>query len=178
MLRPSCFAIRTIGVALLMGAVPLLVVASVADRAVSERTVHVSGSGTDELNRAIVFSKQPTATGVIQQSTETIELSGDLHGRVLYQVTSVLDSKANTLVNTGDQVFSGTVAGSQPVMLHDSQFRFEVNLASGEDQGSVYLFDHIAGPHVQCTLKVRGTGKDPDGNPTFRYSGACTFGSE
>jgi hypothetical protein len=31
-----------------------------------------------------------------------------------------------------------------------------VNLASGADSGSVYLFDHIAGPHVRCELK--GTG--------------------
>jgi hypothetical protein len=175
---PSCFAIRVVGVAVLVGAVPLLVLAAAADRAVAGRTVHVTGSGTDELDRAIVYSKQPTSTGAIQRSTETVELHGDLHGRVLYQVTSVFDLKANTLVNTGDQVFSGTVAGSQPVMLHDSQFRFHVNLANGEDQGSVYLLDHIAGPHVQCTLKVSGTGKNQDGNPTFRYSGDCTFGSD
>ena len=119
----------------------------------------VRGSGTDELDRAIVYSKQPTSNGVIQQSTETVDLNGDLLGRVLYQVTSVFDLKANTLVNTGDQVFSGTVAGSQPVMLHDSQFRFDANLASGEEKGSVFLLDHIAGPHIQCTLKVSGTGE-------------------
>jgi len=174
----SCFPIRTIGVALFVGIVPLLVLASAADRPVVTRTVQVAGSGTDELDRAIVYSRQPTSSGVIERSTETVELNGDLHGRVLYHVTSVFDLKANTLVNTGDQVFSGTVAGSQPVMLHDSQFRFDGNLTSGEEKGSVYLLDHIAGPRIQCTLKVSGTGKDGDGNPTFRYSGECSFGSD
>ena len=61
-------------------------------------------------------------------------------------------------------------------MIHDSKFRFEVNLATGADSGSVFLFDHIAGPQVRCELKVTGTGKAPDGNPTFRYTGTCKFG--
>lgn len=82
-----------------------------------------------------------------------------------------------TLVNTGDQVFSGTIAGSEPVMIHDSKFRFEVNLATGTDTGSVYPFDHIAGPDVRCELKVTGTGKTGDGNPTFSYTGTCRFDS-
>jgi hypothetical protein len=86
--------------------------------------VQVTGSGIDQLSGAIVHSKQPTSTGVIQRSTETVELSGDLRGRVLYHVTSVFNFKAGTLVNPGDQVFSGTVAGSEPVLLHDSKFRF------------------------------------------------------
>ena len=33
-------------------------------------------------------------------------------------------SSQGTLVNTGDQVYSGTIAGSDPVMIHDDQFRF------------------------------------------------------
>jgi len=37
--------------------------------------------------RAIVHSKKPTATGVIQRGNEIVELSGDLNGKVLYHVT-------------------------------------------------------------------------------------------
>ena len=115
---------------------------------------------------------------MIQRGTEIVELSGDLNGKVLYHVTTVIDNQKGTLVNTGNQVFSGTIAGSEPVMIHDSRFRFEVNLATGADSGSVYLFDHIAGPHVRCELKATGTGKTADGNPTFSYTGTCRFGSE
>jgi hypothetical protein len=150
---------------------------AIADQAVAKRTVQVSGTGTDLLNGAIVHSKMPTATGVIQRGTEIVELSGDLNGKILYHVTTVIDNQKGTLVNTGDQVFSGTIAGSEPVMIHDSKFRFEVNLATGADSGSVYLFDHIAGPDVRCELKVTGTGKSGDGNPTFHYAGTCKFGA-
>ena len=138
-------------------------------------TVHVTGSGVDLLNTAIVHSQQPTATGMIQQSTETVELTGDLKGRVLYHVTSVFDFVHGTLVNTGDQVYSGTVAGSAPVLIHDDQFRFEVNLTTGQERGQVYLFDHIAGPKVRCQLDVVGTGMTGEGNPTFTYTGECKF---
>ena len=142
-----------------------------------ERTIKVSGTGTDLLNGALIHSKKPTATGVIQRGTEIVELSGDLSGKVLYHVTTVIDNQKGTLVNTGDQVFSGTVAGSEPVMIHDSRFRFQVDLGTGADSGSVYLFDHIAGPQVRCELKVTGTGKTADGNPTFSYTGTCKFRS-
>lgn len=142
----------------------------------ASRTVPVSGSGIDLTNSVIVHSKTPTATGSVEQSTETVELSGDLHGRVLAQVTSIVDAARGTLVNTGQQVYSGTIAGSPPVMLHDSKFRFELNLATGAAHGSVYLVDHIAGPKVSCTLQVVDTGKNPDGNPTFNYTGECVFG--
>jgi hypothetical protein len=138
-------------------------------------TVQVSGSGVDALKTAIVHSKEMTATGMIQKSTESVELTGDLNGRVLYHVTSVFDFAAGTLVNTGNQVFSGTIRGSAPVMIHDDQFRFEVNLTTGEERGQVYLFDHIAGAKVRCTLDVVGTGMNGEGNPTFDYTGECTF---
>ena len=141
----------------------------------AERVVRVSGSGVDMLNSAIVHSRTPTATGSVEYSTLSVELSGDLHGRVLSQVTSMVDSVHGTLVNTGQQVYSGTIAGSQPVMLHDAKFRFEESLASGAARGSVFLVDHIAGPKVRCTLQVVDTGKTPDGNPTFNYTGECTF---
>jgi hypothetical protein len=139
------------------------------------RSVQVAGSGTDLLNGAIIHSKKDTPTGMIQKSTATVELKGDLIGRVLYHVTSTFDTANNTLVNTGDQVFSGTIAGSEPVMIHDGKFSFHENLKTGADAGSVYLFDHIAGPRVQCTLHVVGTGKDAEANPTFDYTGQCDF---
>jgi hypothetical protein len=139
------------------------------------RSVQVAGSGTDLLNGAIIHSKKDTPTGKIEKSTATVELKGDLIGRVLYHVTSTFNTANNTLVNTGDQVFSGTIAGSDPVMIHDGRFSFHENLKTGADSGSVYLLDHIAGPRVQCTLHVIGTGKDAEANPTFDYTGRCNF---
>lgn len=138
-------------------------------------TVAVSGSGSDQLTTALIHSKETTATGYVQHSTEIIELTGDLRGRVLYQVTTVVDQVHGTLVNTGDEVYSGTVAGSGPVLIHDDQFRFEANLKTGAETGHVFLLDHIAGPKVRCTLTVVGTGMTPEGNPTFTYTGQCTF---
>ena len=138
-------------------------------------TVKVAGTGFDDLTNAIVHWQKPTPTGSIQQSTEIVELFGDLRGRVLYHVTTVIDSVNGTLVNTGDQVYSGTIAGSMPVMIHDDQFRFEVDLATGKDTGQVFLFNHIAGPKVRCSLEGTGTGLNAGGNPTFTYSGECTF---
>ena len=82
-------------------------------------TMTVSGSGYDALTTAIVHSKDVTPTGMIQRSTEIVELRGDLNGRVLYHVTSVFDFVNGTLVNTGEQVYSGTIAGSEPVLIHD-----------------------------------------------------------
>jgi hypothetical protein len=137
--------------------------------------VPVAGSGVDYLSTAVVHSEELTQTGKILRSTETVELDGDMKGRVLYHVTSVFDFAAGTLVNTGDQVFSGTIAGSPPVMIHDDQFRFDVNLVSGEEAGKVYLFNHIDGPKVRCEIDVVGTGLTAEGNPTFEYSGHCWF---
>jgi hypothetical protein len=165
-------------------AVAVLFVISADVRAASEparahdRSVRVTGSGMDHLDTAIVHSKEDTPTGVIQLSTETVDLVGDLKGRVLYHVTSVFDFVHGTLVNTGDEVYSGTVAGSAPVMIHDDQFRFTVNLATGKEQGRVFLFDRIAGPKVRCQLDVVGTGVNSEGNPTFTYTGECTFRGE
>jgi hypothetical protein len=86
-----------------------------ADEPIVKRAVQVSGTGTDLLNGAIVHTKKPTATGVIQRGTEIVELSGDLKGKILYHVTTAIDTRKGTLVNTGDQVFSGTIAGSEPL---------------------------------------------------------------
>jgi hypothetical protein len=99
-----------------------------------------------------------------------------LKGRVLYHVTSLFDFVGGTLVNTGHQVYSGTIAGSAPVMIHDGQFRFEVNLNTGATLGEVHFSDHIAGRKVRCDLVVVGTGaKTAEGNPIADYSGTCTF---
>jgi hypothetical protein len=141
----------------------------------SLRSIRVAGSGTDLVNGAIVHSKTETPTGSVQKSTGTVELKGDLIGRVLYHVTSTFDLANGTMVNRGHQVFSGTIAGSEPVLIHDDRFSFQVNLKTGADAGSVYLVDHIAGPRVRCTLHVVGTGKDADANPTFDYTGQCDF---
>jgi hypothetical protein len=138
-------------------------------------TVSVAGSGVDRLDTAIVHSKEITPTGMVQTATETVELNGDLKGRLLYHVTSVFDFVHGTLVNTGEQVYSGTIAGSAPVMIHDDQFRFDVNLTTGEEHGRVYLLNHLDGPKVRCTLDVVGTGLTPEGNPTFTYTGTCSF---
>ncbi|HEY7498631.1 MAG TPA: hypothetical protein VH740_08965 [Vicinamibacterales bacterium] len=157
-----------------LGAIALTLVTT-AGAAHGPRTVSVAGKGFDDLKNAIIHWKKDTPTGLIQQSTEIVELEGDLKGRVLYHVTSVFDFVNGTLVNTGDQVYSGTIRGSAPVLIHDDRFRFEVNLQNGLETGVVYLFDHIAGPKVRCMLEVTGTGLNADGNPTFEYRGECTF---
>src|SRR5512134_2176292 len=139
-------------------------------RAVSGRAVHY-------FTTAIIHSQTPTATGMIQRSTDIIELSGDLKGRVLYHPTSVFDFVKGTLVNTGNQVFSGTVLGSSPVLLHDDEFRFEVDLNTGGlESGEVHLTDRIAGPNIRCDLVAVGTGaKTAEGNSIVDYTGTCTF---
>jgi len=164
-----------IGASLLCACSLLMPRGAPADGATRGRTVHVTGTGTDLANAMLVHSKTSTPQVQTQRSTEIVNLEGDLKGKVLYHVTTVIDTQKKLLVNTGDQVFSGTVAGSEPVMLHDSKFRFEVNLATGAEHGSVFLVDHIAGPRVRCTLEVTGTGQTAEGNPTFSYTGTCRF---
>jgi hypothetical protein len=149
--------------------------AAVAQPHAVARTLNVSGTGVDRVSTALVHSKKTTPTGTIQQSTQIVDLEGDLQGRVLYQVTTAIDTVRGTLVNTGNQVYSGTIAGSAPVLIHDDRFRFDVNLKTGAENGRVYLLNHIAGPKVRCTLDVAGTGLTKDGDPTFTYKGQCTF---
>jgi hypothetical protein len=121
----------------------------------------------------IVHQVVPTETGIEQRSTETIDLFGDLEGRVLYQPETVIDGAAGTLVNTGNQVFSGTVLGVGPVLLHDDLFRFDVNLQTGETVGKAYLIDRIDGPRVVCFIDIVGTGFDENENGLAEYSGRC-----
>lgn len=141
----------------------------------SETVQPVSGSGVHFLTTAIVHSSTPTATGLIQRSTETVDLTGDLTGRILYHPTSVIDFSTQTLVNTGHQIFSGTVLGSEPAMLHDDTFRFDIDLRSGTGIGTVHLVDRIDGPKVRCDLTVVSTGMTTDGNVAADYTGECRF---
>ncbi|MGC2634174.1 MAG: hypothetical protein WA215_08180 [Candidatus Cybelea sp.] len=160
---------------LCIGSMSFLTASGSASGPPAQGTIHVKGTGIDLLNGAIIHSKKTTPTGEIRKSTEIVELRGDLDGTVLYGVTTVINTKQGTLTNSGDQVFSGTIAGSEPVMIRDSKFSFSVNLRTGAEHGSVYLTDHIAGPQVRCQLQVTGTGKSADGNPTFKYAGTCAF---
>jgi hypothetical protein len=140
-------------------------------------TRSVSGKAVHHFTTAIIHSETPTPTGKIQRSTDIIELSGDLKGRVLYHPTSVIDTVKGTLVNTGSQVFSGTVLGSEPVLLHDDKFRFQVDLKTGGmESGEVHLSNALAGPKIRCDLVAVGVGeKTPEGNGIVDYRGTCTF---
>jgi hypothetical protein len=153
----------------------LFVLAWGAQAANTQRTVQVQGSGVDRADSAVVHAEQQDASGLTRTATEIVELEGDLHGRVLYQVTTRVDAARHQLTNTGRQVYSGTVAGSGPVLLYDDQFVFRVDLTTGAEQGAVYLVHHLGGPAVRCELAVRGNGHDDAGNPTFTYNGQCQF---
>jgi hypothetical protein len=140
-------------------------------------TMPVEGSVVHFLSTAVIHSQEPTETGMIQRSTEVVELTGDLEGYLLYHPTSTFDFVNQTLVNTGTQVFSGTVAGSDPIILHDDRFRFEVDLSTGETIGTVHLSRSNDAPDrggwYECDLEVIGTGMNPDGDATADYSGVC-----
>ncbi|MEJ2256577.1 MAG: hypothetical protein P8X98_06150 [Woeseiaceae bacterium] len=123
----------------------------------------------------ITHDVTPTDTGVNQRTTDTIDLFGDLEGRVLYQPRTVINFVEGTLVNTGNQVFSGTVLGEGPVLLHDDMFRFDVNLVTGETVGNVFLVNHVDRPTVDCVLEIIGTGFSEEGNGLAEYSGRCRF---
>lgn len=140
-----------------------------------DKWLAVSGTGVHYFTTSIIHSQEATASGMIQRSTDIVELNGDLQGRILYHPVSVFDFSAGMLVNTGHQVFSGTVLGSEPVMISDRWFRFDVNLNTGETLGKVYLLDHIAGPAVRCELTVTGAGQTAAGDALVDYTGRCRF---
>ena len=134
----------------------------------------VSGTGVHLFSTAIIHSQTPTETGFIQRSTDTVELDGDLKGRVLYHPVSVFDFVADSLVNTGNQVFSGTVLGSEPVVIHDDSFRFDVTLSTGDTVGRVFLNDPISGPRIRCRLTLWSTGEKTEADdPVVAYKGVC-----
>jgi hypothetical protein len=143
----------------------------------SDVTIRVSGSGVDMARDAILHSEHTTPAGVIRRLTEVVRLDGDLRGYVLYQPTQVLHAAENRLVITGANVFSGTVAGSEPITMRSDLSRFDVDLATGEETGRVHLTgedDAVPGPWYECDLAVVGSGQTRDGNPTFDYHGVCT----
>lgn len=133
----------------------------------------VSGTGVHYFTTAVVHSKVERAGRIVQRSTETVELQGDLAGRVLYHPVSTTDLSAGTLINTGHQVFSGTVLGSAPVLLYDDRFEFRIDLNTGATAGEVHLTKVLDGPDIRCDLRVTGTGMTPDGNARFEYRGEC-----
>lgn len=136
--------------------------------------VDVAGSGIHYFSTAIVHSEEATDTGMIKRTTETVDLSGDIIGRVLYQPESVINFDKGKLTNTGNQVFSGTILGSPPLMLHDDEFRFDVNLESGETIGRVFLVDRVAGPRARCNLTLIGSGMmTAEGDSIVDYTGKC-----
>ena len=154
----------------------LVAIESAGEANGSSITRPVAGKAVHFFTSAMIHSRETTAVGMIQRSTDIVELSGDLKGRVLYHPTSVFDFVNGTLVNTGHQVFSGTILGSAPVMLYDDEFRFEVNLVTAAESGEIHLTTRLAGPSIKCDLVASGTGvKTPEGNAIVDYSGTCTF---
>ena len=59
------------------------------------------------------------------------------------------------------------------MMLYDDEFRFDVDLVTGETRGKIYLVDPMAGPKTQCELDVVGTGMTPEGDGLASYTGRC-----
>lgn len=151
---------------------PVVAVHEAADSfAVSGRAVHY-------FSTAVIHGQEPTETGMTQRSTDIVRLTGDLDGYALYHPTTVIDTVNGTLVNTGIQVFSGTVAGSAPVVLHDDSFRFEVDIETGATKGEVHLrpAEDVsgAGAGFACDLVAVGVGRTADGDNLTDYTGTCT----
>lgn len=179
-----------LGAAIMLMAGPLLAVCSTGAAAPEQdgalaavtsvgpgKAEPVSGSAVHFLTTAIVHSEQTTGNGVIRRSSEIIRLTGDLSGYILYHPVTAIDFATNTLENTGTQFFSGTVAGSEPVVLHDATFRFQVDLSTGETIGKVRLTRSGEAPHsggwFDCELDIVGTGLTPDGDAMVDYTGEC-----
>ncbi len=59
------------------------------------------------------------------------------------------------------------------MLLYDDEFRFDVDLNTGATVGTVFLDERIAGPRIQCSLNINGTGLTADGNSTVAYTGIC-----
>lgn len=156
----------------------MLLMSSAAVASSTQQSIPVSGSGVDLASDAIVHSEETTPTGVVKRLTEIVRLTGDISGYVLYQPTQEFDFVNNTLLVTGTNFFSGTIAGSDPVILRSDESRFEVDLATGAEVGNVHLTRSNDAPDkgswYECDLAVVGTGLTPEGNPTFDYSGVCT----
>lgn len=137
----------------------------------------VSGTGIHYESEGLEHSIEPTDTGFVRKSTDIVELSGDLKGLAVFQPISVINLVEGTIVNTGSQVFSGTVLGSEPVVLHDDNFRFEINLNTGQTTGDIFLTDRVSGPIIRCILQMQGTGRTTEGYNLSIYWGKCKLNS-
>lgn len=133
----------------------------------------VSGQAIHYFPTAIMHSVVETDGSKTEQRSDTIELSGDIVGRIIYHVTSKTNYAAASQVNTGYQVLSGSILGGEPVMLLDEDFSFTVNLNTGDVLGSVFFSQTLAGAPIQCRLTVTGTGLDAQGNGLADYTGYC-----
>lgn len=136
-------------------------------------TITVSGTGIHRFSEIIIHSKKPTESGEVILSTDIIELFGDMRGEVLYHPVAVFDYQRGKAVITGHQAFSGTIKGSAPVMLFDDEFRFEVNLMTGETYGEVFLNTSLAGRRAKCEIIVEGAGAPPGLDSEISYEGVC-----
>ena len=134
---------------------------------------NVMGTGIHYESDGIEHSVVPTENGYLRRSTDIVELSGDLQGFAVFQPISSINLAEGTIVNTGTQVFSGTVLDSEPVMLHDDGFRFDINVDTQETTGRIYLTDRLSGPVVRCILEMRGTGRTPERYNLSEYWGKC-----
>jgi hypothetical protein len=150
-----------------------LTCASTAVSAGNGNWQYVSGTGIHYESDGIEHSVEPTDYGLIRRSTDIVELSGDLVGRAVFQPVSEVNLNEGKIVNTGSQVFSGTVLGSDPVLLGDKKFRFDIDLNTGETTGDIFLTDRISGPNIRCILEMRGTGRTAEGYNLSNYWGMC-----
>ena len=143
-----------------------------------ETTISVSGEAIHYFTTSITHSESPVNGTIVARTTDIIRLSGDVNGYILYHPTTVIDPSTQTLVNTGVQFFSGTINGSEPVVLYDDSFHFEVDLESGETLGQVHLGRSQSSPHPgswwECELEVVGTGMTTEGDGLAAYTGTCT----
>jgi hypothetical protein len=152
--------------------------ASAESSAARGRTVQVAGTAVHYFTTGVIHSETPAPSGKVLRSSEIIRLAGDLDGYILYHPTSTFDFVTGTLVNTGTQIFSGTIVGSPPMILHDDRFRFTVDLATGATVGEVHLSRSNDAPHpgswFDCDLDVVGTGSTAAGDALADYTGTCT----
>jgi hypothetical protein len=180
---PSSRSLR-LAIAALASTFPLLATTGCGEESLAAQPqaepIAVSGSGVHYFSTAVAHSIDENAGGSVARSTDIIRLTGDLDGYVLYHPTTVIDFAAGTMVNTGTQIFSGTVAGEGPFILHDDTFRFEVQLETGETRGTVHLRQSLDAPDgsgwYECDLEIVGTGMTPEGDGLADYSGTCTRG--
>ena len=133
----------------------------------------VSGNAVHFFSTSISHSEETVDGGKLAYTTDTIDIKGDLNGRVVYHIKSVFDFQKQTLVNTGHQVFSGTIKGSMPVLILDDQFEFNVKLDTGAVLGKVYLNQTLAGESIECNLTITGTGYAENGDGLADYNGKC-----